>query len=96
MKYIKTFENLRNVPQVGDYIVVKLNNNPKPIARTLETYIGKITKVLYNDTILHIYDRSYLTNFGIIEWWVNGDEILDWSENKEDLEHYIIANKFNL
>jgi len=93
MKYIKYYENIKNNPEKGDYVIVNMKDNPTAIGNLLEKYIGRITTTLLPTATS---DWSYSVKFGNIEWWIKRREIVDWSKNKEDLEHYIIANKFNI
>ena len=90
MKYIKSYENQKNNPQPGDYVVVKIKNVPSAIAAKLEEYIGHILRQEKEDT--------FLIKFGKItmHWYIKLDDIVDWSKNKEDLEYYIQSNKYNL
>lgn len=93
MKYIKKFENIKKEPEKGDYVVVKFKKSEPPeIAKTLEKYIGKIDNILFTKHIT----LSYNVKFGTTYWWIDRDDVLDWSKNKKDLEHYIQANKYNI
>ena len=91
MKYIKKFENYKPEPKKGDYVVVNMTDNPAQIARLLEKSIGRIE----SKTLPNVANR-YDVKFGTTNWWIDRKDIIDWSENKEDLSHYIPANKFNI
>ena len=91
MKYIKKYEELKPEPEKGDYVAVRLIDNPAAIARELEKHIGRIE----SKTLPNVANR-YDVKFGTTNWWIDRKDIIDWSKNKEDLIHYIPANKFNL
>jgi len=89
LKYIKKFENKKDEPKVGDYVIfdcpmsydVKMNN-------------------LYNYTvhkIINIYWDSYETNLGLN---INKSYLLDFSDNKRKLQQYVKlkknTDKFNI
>lgn len=67
-------------PEVGDYITDSTN----------PSRIGKI----YHKNYGEYWTVSYLDN--TLVYFVDFDEVTHWSKNKEDLEPYIIANKYNL
>lgn len=88
MKYIKNFENKSEIEKEY-YVVVK----PILYLGILEYSIGKIKeKFLSNSGLL-----SYIVNFDEkYEWWIEREDIIDWSKNKEDLEQYSRSNKYNI
>jgi hypothetical protein len=90
MKYIKKYEDVKPEPEKGDYVAVRLIDNPAAIARELEKHIG----IIDGETLSNV--KHYNVKFGTTLWWINRNEIIDWSKNKEDLAHYITSNKFNL
>ena len=70
MKYIKNFENVDDLPQVGDYILVKFNSNvtgasiefiEKTIAKVTETD-GKWFRFAYKDVPENI--KTYFADIG--------------------------------
>ena len=93
MKYIKKYEDVKPEPEKGDYVVVRMIDNPAAIARELEKHIGRIEETLLPGPNS---GWSYKVKFGTTDWWIQRKEVIDWSKNKEDLKHYIPANKFNL
>jgi hypothetical protein len=89
MKHIKSFENIKNEPKVGDYAIFDC---PMP-------YDIKMNN-LYNYTvhkIINIYWDSYETNLGLN---INKSYLLDFSENKRKLQQFVkakkITDKFNI
>ena len=96
MKYLRNWSknDYKETPKVGDYIVVKLKNDPTEIARVLEKHIGRI-QYRYCDNNGMCSD-SCEVKFGSTNWWIDIDDIIDCSKNKEDLEYYIQANKYNV
>jgi len=111
MKYIKTYKSIKE-PQVGDYVLFYLNpkiGNEElrtffnaNIAQVIK--IDKIENYPYqepNPTISILYeyvppgiiDQFDRKNFNIS---LPKNAIVACSKNKEDLEPYIIANKYNI
>jgi hypothetical protein len=89
MKYIKKFENkIGDEPQVGDYVYcIVPEGDYKP-----PRFIGLIEIIKPNRK--HPYRIKYLNEEE--HRIVKRDEIIAFSKNKEELEHYIQANKYNL
>jgi hypothetical protein len=104
MKYLKTFENLNIVPEVGDYIIANSKYASSKLQKFFLTNIGEIinismgegNKLLYNTD----YDPDMVESAGVIlddnSWFFITTEILHISKNKEDLESILQANKYNL
>lgn len=95
----KLFENINEGdPEEGYYVVVKLTK-PKYIGDVInisENNIGKIqNKYISPDPRVISYYIVYTTSarFGL---WVDRDEIVGFSKNKEDLQHILQGNKYNL
>lgn len=95
MKYIKKYESVIK-PKIGDYVIVVPNSNRFGLSQSwrdyLKCHIGKIVGKYYYT--YHVeFDTadglSQILNFKI-------DEIVDFSENREDLEYIEIANNYNL
>lgn len=109
MKYIKRFDK-KEKPKVGDYVLVKenLKNNPDlyKIIDFTSNNIGEIIfgKHLADDEITYDYKVKYnnvphllIPYFG--EYYdrpMRRSEIVEWSENKIDLEIFLDAKKYNL
>ena len=111
MKYIKKFENIKDEPKVGDYVLMKSSMQNKEMTDFIDNTIGKIIKteikyhfntvsVEYEDIPMEIaslfgYENYNLNqNIGFREFLYSS--IIDYSENKEDLEYKIKAKNFNL
>jgi hypothetical protein len=89
-KYSKFIMNIKRFnesvePEIGDYIIVNLKNST--IGELLSNSIGKIVE--YNNKI-------YKVKYGTTNWTVYRNEIEEFSKNKEDLEPFIAAKKYNL
>ena len=89
MKYLKSFENNKNEPKVGDYAIFDC---PMP-------YDVKMNN-LYNYTvhkIINIYWDSYETNLGLN---INKSYLLDFSGSKKRLQQLVKikknTDKFNI
>ena len=83
MKYIKAYEtiNQTDIPQVGDYLLDKVNPNR----------IGKITRYHKYDKY---YTVDYL--YKDVSYFVDVSWCSYWSPNKEDLVVFLNASKYNL
>jgi hypothetical protein len=102
MKYLKTFEENENEPQVGDYVIVR-ENRILLLDSFFSENVGRIVDDKYSrrypflvqfenipdDLKIEFGDKNNSRQFSI-------DEIDHWSKNKEDLELMISANKYNL
>jgi len=110
MKYIKTFENNRfdtdyvivnpigirsepTVPKIKEAFHEFINNN-------VGSVLSKIDKIysVYYENIPKKLIPFFLYNFGIKKYYISikEEKILQKSKNKEDLEAYIQAKKYNL
>ena len=96
----KIYEENIDEPQIGDYVICSEKDN-QTLDKRLKTQIGKIIRFVNNDlpniylvqfekipSIFHHYDTNCRS--------MALDEILYHSKNKEDLEHILKANKYNL
>ena len=103
MKYLKEYEDNKNKPEVGDYVIInngEFNNRPNSVIEYITTHIGQITSKngkryiveFNNPPILHSsYDNSIKNG-----WGLSIEEIDFFSKDKKDLEHILAANKYNL
>ena len=96
MKYLKTYESSISY-SVGDYVIIQTENIPDFI----ENNIGQIIKIANYNEISVKYEnipikyKSYYFTDNNERRFVNS-QILHCSKNKEDLEHILTANKYNL
>jgi hypothetical protein len=88
MKHIKSFENIKNEPKVGDYAIFNV------------PFILDTCNKLYNLTVHKIVEIrlfSYKTDKGCN---INKGYLLDFSDNKRKLQQYINmkknTDKFNI
>jgi hypothetical protein len=84
----KIFESLNRQLKIGDYVVT-----------------GKDMYATYQNFTIKAFDIGQLYNITPPYYWFNfngnkislkPEEILYWSENKEELETIIAANKYNI
>jgi len=109
MKHLKTFENInthlrtqKEEPKVGDYVICKeiystypdvkkfTINNIGTIISTSEPY-PFVYLIAYENVPYNI--KYYFENDTL---YMSFKEIVEYSENKEDLEAILAANKYNL
>ena len=100
MRYIKTYEQELNNPKIGDYVICKEESKARldkflsfNIGRILLRQDGKYKYIVTFDNIPEdILDRFSVDG----ERAYSRAEILHFSPNKEDLELYIRASKYNI
>ena len=100
MKYIKQFENIQNKPDIGDYVVVKIDEDrriyiPDYIIEYIENNIGKFVKYnyLYKDGIYVKYENLPVNNKNIIIFL---HEVIFVSKDKNFAQSYLDSKKYNL
>jgi len=96
MKYIKTFENSTNLPKIGDYVIVNPIYFGMWAINIVRSSIGQIVNIEFVNE--YSKELKYTVAYGL-EYkgiLVYQQEIIAFSKNKEELEPYIIANKYNL
>jgi hypothetical protein len=97
MKYIKNFKLFENIdegePKKGDWVIIDtshLNIYPDHNENEYKDKIGKIIRIRkHYDEIDIDFDGRKLHGFSL-------SKISHWSENREDLETLLDANKYNL
>ena len=115
MKYIKKFENIKEI-QVGDYVICDegyLLISDDDFDYFLRNNVGKCINIVGSEYIIEYknipsnienyfrFDRNGSYN-NLNPWNITNcrrmdiSEIIFHSENKEDCEAYISANKYNL
>jgi len=106
MKYIKLFEaEVDKQLEIGDYVLIDAEDYFDPLYNSyLSVSIGKVLDIKITNKIPLQFrilvefdedcvDRSY--TFANPTWF-NSDEILKYSSEKEDIEVFTHANKYNL
>jgi len=104
MKYLKTFENIENVPQVGDWIIAKDAFDIDIVNDYLNNNIGLVYKKTYSNNDQYVKYFNIPTE--IKHYFKDGDnndtmfiskkEIFAFSSNKKELESILAAKKYNL
>src|ERR1035437_1281518 len=111
MKYIKKFENIKDGPKEGDYVLMKSTMMNPDMNEFIDNNIGKILKIkpTQNYTSLEVEYKNITieiaSKFGYNDY--KNDEntgihdflmssVVDYSENNQDLEYKINARKFNI
>jgi hypothetical protein len=103
MKHLKIYEELYDEPNIGDYVICKLNIVNSILDNFYQTTIGKIvsairispTKRLYRVEYENTPDKNGTKQFPHRREFAT-DEILHYSKNREDLEAILDAKKYNL
>lgn len=95
MKHLKSFENNKIDPEVGDYVYCHItkDNQYNP-----NEFIGKITNIITRPGRWP-YRVEYPLNHNdpeILDRLISRDEIVDFAKTPEELEKYITAKKYNL
>lgn len=108
MKYIKEIQSFpfTSEPQKGDYVIINSNFPQGEIVEFEKSHIGRIIKI---DELPpnNLYLREYIVEYDKIpnhlqdyfsgnKCYTTIDLIEHFSPNKEDLEIYINAEKYNL
>jgi len=92
MKHLKLFEEVHILPKVGDWCVAtfsyNLSDGKGPQEKEIYGEVVEIGGVIIQDMIT-IFD-------GNIKKLVHLSKLKYWSKNKEDLDVYIQANKYNM
>jgi hypothetical protein len=108
MKYIKSYEDNINTPQIGDYVIATTSEGNIEVKLFIRNNIGQIKdilmtktprlgnvhnlKVYYQNTPEDLLNNNKDGNY----WWIKPENILHYSKNKEELETLKIAKKYNL
>ena len=100
MKYLKTFERNKN-PQIGDYVICQEYDTNDDILKFINNNIGVLVEI-NNDHFNYLIEYENIPN-NIISYFRHGNqrqmtlgEIIHCSDNKEDLELILNANKYNI
>jgi hypothetical protein len=93
MKYIKQYEN-SNEPHIGQYAIGYNEKLSEPERSLLPTLIGKITDIDSRGLYVLTYNINIYLN--INKWYFHKQQLIYFSDNKEDLETILSANKYNL
>jgi len=99
MKYIRTYENIKEV-QVGDFVQIKTNNkysgfyNPQKIIDTVNNTVGQISSKEGNLDIIVKYKIKYANDD--LQLRFQKKDIVEIGKTKEDVEAKLAANKYNL
>jgi hypothetical protein len=91
MKYLKTFENMNNTPQIGDYVVCERGKGWSTISEDFNNYIlnnvGKIISPIKKDRIT----MSYINKGYHYVKYFNVPDIFYWA-GEEPTEKRTILN----
>ena len=104
MKHLKTFETIHKTPRIGDYVLCEEKDTSN---FSLNYFISSNIGQIINNRGRHNSYYPYLVKYEnvpveIEKRFENGEremaenEVLYWSDNKEELETIINTNKYKL
>ena len=108
MKYIKKFENIKDEPKVGDYVLAKydIKNDSNTVINNLKKFIdntiGIVIEVEKYLGYSYVYIKYDNISENIINFFKNNtkkfniNSIVDYDKDLETLKYKIEANKFNI
>lgn len=92
----KIFESINELPKVGDYVLIKRSNVGSLSIDFFDNNIGQISRI-EEDFYYVNFEKSPIKS---IEYYKNRrysiNEFKYWSSDKEELEEFLAAKKFNL
>ena len=111
MKYIKTFEDLKNEPQVGDYVLIKTVAADGNIKNFINNTIGIIDYIQPDFT--NLFDKKCDGNIGVRYknipkslqlWFGKGSNVRQFlkkqivaiGKTEEEVKQKVQSNKFNI
>lgn len=95
MKYIKTFEDTKNIPKKGDYVIMKSESNDERIQDFINNNIGRIKEYWPGSNVrVRFYDVP--TYFGDTVRLFSKNQIVAFAPTKKELELKLSINKYNL
>lgn len=95
MKYIKQYDNVSSTPQIGDYVIINLDNHfnyHKDFVNLIINNIGQVTYISLERNVNYytvVFPNKQKFDFTI-------GEIKEYAPNTEELELKLSQNKFNL
>ena len=97
----KIFENKYKEPQVGDFVICNMGSSSFLRDNEEPQMIGEIIKVDKYDYSIRFFQKLPLWLRGISTSikdtvWFSRNSIIEWSENREDLEAILDSEKYNL
>ena len=104
----KIFENLKEDPQINDYVIcesdfwsIRIALSPKDVmefSNYIHTHIGKIisSDIINEEKQFYVIYDDLSKFLRKNSFWVTKDMIKYSSKNKEELKQLLLNNKFNL
>ena len=99
MRYIKKYENYKDEPQIGDYVILYNDVFDSDIIEFLKTEIGKIIDIQKGSSTEYPYLIEFEKEIPIYNdnrMYAERDEIVKWAYDKEILEIKDTINNYNL
>ena len=100
MRYIKTYEQNINKPQVGDWVILEFSKIHKRLLEQhidfMNSHVGQITTITYRPIAYKIDFYENIPGFQQTMWWTASGNIKMFSDDKEELEAILAADKYNI
>ena len=92
MKHLKTYENNDTPYNIGEFVIVKLDNHTQTGKKIMKEVGEIINKANFQYTVRYFNINGKL----VFDIKIYLYQIIDHSKNKEDLEIKLATNKYNL
>ena len=111
MKYIKAFEFLSRLPKIGDFVIVYYQyDDLDGLKIFLDNHVGEVTNIGVStyDKYMDVSYKNVPKNIKHYFYYDSDDENTDYlkiigkdninklSEDREELESYLMSKKYNL
>lgn len=99
MKYLKSYENIKLEPKVGDYVIIISWSTNIDLSTFVNNTIGKIDRIIGSDISVK-YDFESIEkaglNFANNRLIFNKSQIKYCAKTKEELELILTIKKYNI
>ena len=107
MKYIKTFENIENLPEIDDWVIMKTLSSHNIVKNFINNTIGEVvnldkTNIQNIDITVMYYDipedfkKLMNVDSDVYVREFRSNQIVEFAKTKEELELKLQSNKYNI
>lgn len=108
MKHLKKFESNTDIPEIGEYVFATTSEGDIETKLFIKTNIGQVKHILKSNTTklgefvnLKVYYQNVPNDLLNTDkdgdyWWIDPENILYHSKDKEELKTMKVAKKYNL